>query len=164
MTNLETLRRLNRTFIHNYVTNDVPSHDAILHPQFAYMGANGKRLARSDYLANWAHGFDPDVTTYWDMRGEDITVVGDTAIVRAANAYIENGQAGMACYTDVYVREGGQWLCLHAQISNVSPENEPSEVNDCLPLYQWRRAGLITQQVVEQPCRQILQVLCACAP
>jgi Domain of unknown function (DUF4440) len=127
MSDLETLRRLNRAFIHNYVTNDVLSHHAILHPQFAYMASNGKRLSRADYLSNWAHGFDPEVITYWDMRGEDISIAGETAIVRAANAYVENGQSGMACYTDVYVRAGGRWLCLHAQISNVTPENAPSE-------------------------------------
>ncbi len=27
----DTLRALNARFIHNFITNDVPSHDAILH-------------------------------------------------------------------------------------------------------------------------------------
>ena len=127
MTNLETLRRLNRKFIHNYVTNDVSSHDAMLHPQFAYMSSGGKRVCRSDYLKGWATGFDPKQITYWDMRDEEITIFDKTAIVRATNAYIENGVAGMACYTDVYVKEGSLWLCLHAQISNVASEHAPSD-------------------------------------
>jgi hypothetical protein len=31
---MKELRALNARFIHNFVTNDVPSHDAILHPGF----------------------------------------------------------------------------------------------------------------------------------
>jgi hypothetical protein len=31
---MDELRALNARFIHNFVTNDVVSHDAILHPGF----------------------------------------------------------------------------------------------------------------------------------
>lgn len=34
MSDLEALSALNKRFIHNFVTNDVQSHDAILHPHF----------------------------------------------------------------------------------------------------------------------------------
>ena len=131
MTALAELQALNRLFIHNYVTNDVVSHDAILHPDFAYMSSDGRRVDRKAYLRNWATGFDPDVIVYWDMRDEDITVAGDTAVVRATNKYVERTSeavsAGMASYTDVYVRESGRWLCIHAQISNVAPANWPND-------------------------------------
>ena len=127
MSDLATLQQLNRRFIHNYVTNDVASHDAMLHKDFTYMSAGGKRVGRKDYLANWATGFDPKVITYWDMRHEHISVLGDTAIVRATNKFTEAGVTGMACYTDVYVRDAGHWLCVHAHIGNVLPEHFPRD-------------------------------------
>lgn len=131
MTALAELQALNRLFIHNYVTNDVLAHDAILHPAFTYMAADGRRLDRQTYLRNWATGFDPGVIVYWDMRDEAITVAGDVALVRATNGYVERSdgadEAGMASYTDVYVRENGRWLCIHAQISNVAPDHWPDD-------------------------------------
>lgn len=131
MTALDELRALNRLFIHNYVTNDVVAHDAILHPDFAYMSSDGRRIGRQAYLQAWATGFDPAVIVYWDMRDEAITIAGDTALVRATNRYVERTdgreEIGMASYTDVYVRHERRWRCVHAQISNVAPVNWPDD-------------------------------------
>lgn len=131
MTALAELQALNRLFIHNYVTNDVVSHDAILHPGFSYMSSDGRRVGREAYLRAWATGFDPETIVYWDMRDEDITIIGDTALVRATNKYVERiagrEDVGMASYTDVYLRDGGKWCCIHAQISNVAPGRWPDD-------------------------------------
>ena len=51
---LRDLRALNARFIHNFVTNDVPSHDAILHPDFICLSSNGMRIDRASYLKRWA--------------------------------------------------------------------------------------------------------------
>lgn len=128
---LATLRALNARFIHNYVTNDVARHDAILHGEFICMRTNGARIARAPYLVAWATGFDPDVVIYWDMRDEAITLVGDTALVRATNKHtiVAGGRAttGMTTYTDTYVREVGRWLCLQAQLTEVAPSAYPCD-------------------------------------
>jgi ketosteroid isomerase-like protein len=128
---LAELGALNARFIHNFITNDVASHDAILHPRFLYIRSNGQRVERDAYLRAWATGFDPDVIPYWDTRDERIEVFGDTALVRSTNKYVsvENGRetTGMAAYTDIYQREGGKWLCLQAQITNVSPQYWPGD-------------------------------------
>jgi ketosteroid isomerase-like protein len=128
---LEELRKLNARFIANFVANDVAGHDAILHPQFAYIRANGARVDRASYLAQWATGFDPAIIVYWDTRDEWITVVGDVALVRATNKYVVRNKAGdetgMAAYTDIYLREGGKWLCIQAQITHVEPAHWPSD-------------------------------------
>ncbi len=55
------LRAINARFIHNYVTRDVPSHDAITHPRFVCLSSSGKIIAKADYLAYWATAFDPEV-------------------------------------------------------------------------------------------------------
>ena len=85
---LATLRALNKRFIHNFVTNDVPSHDAILHPEFSAISPSGAHEDRASYLHDWATGFDANVILYWDMRDERISVVGNTALVRATNKWL----------------------------------------------------------------------------
>jgi len=41
------LRALNARFIQNYVTNDVESHDAMMHPDFICIGPKGTRQNRA---------------------------------------------------------------------------------------------------------------------
>lgn len=128
---LDDLRRLNAQFIANFVANDVAAHDAILHPRFLYISGKGVRVDRATYLENWANGFDPEVTVYWDVRDEVITQVRDVALVRSANKCIDRigGRevTSFSMYTDIYVREGGRWLCLQAQITPIAPGHEPSD-------------------------------------
>ena len=49
---LGTLSSLNKRFIHNFVTNDVPSHDAILHPLFRTIGTQGNHMDRAGVKIN----------------------------------------------------------------------------------------------------------------
>jgi ketosteroid isomerase-like protein len=128
---LPALRALNAKFIHNYVTCDVPSHDAILHERFVYINSSGGRVARKPYLVGWATGFHPDVIPYWDYRDERITVFGDVALVCSTNkcTQIRDGAevTGMTTYTDTYLRENGVWKCIQAQITPVAPANYPGD-------------------------------------
>lgn len=128
---MSELRALNARFIHNFVTNDVASHDAILHPSFIDIRPNGQRQDRATYLNRWATWFDPKVIVYWDVRDELITVIGDVALVRSTNKWTRRGDGtdvtGMTMYTDTYLLERGKWTCIQAQITPVAPENYPSD-------------------------------------
>lgn len=128
---MAVLRALNKRFIHNFVTNDVPAHDAILHPLFRTIDPLGAHLDRASYLEKWATGFDPDVIPYWDMRDERITLIGDVALVSATNGWlrVRNGEEvhGMTCYTDTYIRTGADWLCILAQLTQAAPKNYPPD-------------------------------------
>ncbi len=64
---MDDLRILNACFIDNFVTNDVASHDAILHARFIGVQSDGMRIDRASYLRKWAMGFDPNVVVYWDV-------------------------------------------------------------------------------------------------
>src|SRR5688572_16863849 len=101
---LNELRALNARFIHNFVTNDTPSHDAITHYRFLYISMSGARVGRAEYLRQWAAGFDPEVIVYWDVRDERIDVFGNFALVRATNRYVQRTGdqevTGMTAYTD----------------------------------------------------------------
>ena len=121
------LQVINARFIDNYVTNDVVSHDRLLHKDFVAIQSDGAVLDRATYLAMWAHGFDPDVITYWDLRDEHITVLCDVALVRATNKCTSRGHTGMTMYTDTYVRVGGAWKCAQAQTTRIAPGNEPGD-------------------------------------
>ena len=128
---LQTLSALNKRFIHNFVTNNVASHDAILHPDFRTVTSTGGHVGRAPYLKAWATGFDPDVIVYWDMRDQRISLIADTALVTATNRWIRvrdgKEMLGMTCYTDSYIRTNGAWLCALAQITPVAPENYPGD-------------------------------------
>jgi len=128
---MNELRALNARFIHNFVTSDVPSHDAILHPGFVSITPNGQRWDRATYLTYWATAFDPRVIVYWDVRDELITVFGNVALVRATNKHTRRrgGQdvTGMTMYTDTYLFEDGAWKCIQAQLTPVAPEHQPAD-------------------------------------
>ncbi len=128
---LAALRALNKRFIHNFVTNDVASHDAILHPQFRSITPQGAHVDRVAYLKYWASGFNASVITDWDMRDERITLIADIALVSATNKWTkvtpEGAKTGMTCYTDTYVRHDGRWLCVLAHLTTVSPEHYPPD-------------------------------------
>ena len=127
----DELRALNARFIHNFITNDVPSHDAILHPAFICITPTGARVSRADYLKAWATGFDAGRIPYYDYRDEKIDVFGDTALVRSTNKRVGSKDGvetvGMTLYTDIYVRHGGAWTCIQAQITPVTPANYPPD-------------------------------------
>jgi len=127
----DELRDLNARFIHNYITNDVPSHDAILHEGFICITPTGARVGRADYLKAWASGFDAGRIPYYDYRDEKIDVFGDTALVRSTNKRV-SAQDGvetvaMTMYADIYLRSDGAWKCIQAQITPVAPANYPPD-------------------------------------
>ena len=128
---LATLRALNAKFIHNFVTNDVAAHDAIIHPEFRTVTSSGGHMDRAAYLVEWATGFDPDVIPYWDMRDERITLFGNMALVTATTKYVRVHdhveKVGMTCYTDTYLWTGESWLCVLAHLTPVSSENYPAD-------------------------------------
>lgn len=127
----DTLAALNKRFIHHFVTNDVRSHDAILHPDFCAIYTAGQHVDRATYLQDWASGFDAALIPYWDMRDQRIRVIGDLALVGATNRWIRMRQGvetpGMTCYTDTYVRTATGWLCVLAQLTPVAPEHHPGD-------------------------------------
>jgi len=119
------LKKLNATFIHNFVTNDVASHNLIIHKDFIRISSDGAYTGRKKYLEDWANGFG-DIK-YWDYRNEDIKIFGSTALVHSQNKciVIKDGKEiiSLWMYTDTYIKENGEWKCIQAQIGKVTPGN-----------------------------------------
>lgn len=128
---MDELRALNARFIENFVTNNVPSHDALLHPRFINIWPTGQRWDRATYLKYWATAFDPKVIVYWDVRDELIMVIGDVALVRSTNKHTRRRDGtevtGMTMYTDTYLFENNAWKCIQAQLTSVAPEHQPAD-------------------------------------
>ena len=125
------LKALNARFIHNYVTNDVASHDAMMHPDFICIGPKGTRQNRADYLRQWATQFDPEVVVYWDVRDEVITIIDNVALVRSTNKRTirrdGTDTTSMSTYTDTYLFQKSQWKCIQAQIQTLPPASYPGD-------------------------------------
>ena len=125
------LKALNARFIHNFVTNDVKSHDAMMHPDFICIGPRGIRQNRADYLRQWATQFDPEVIVYWDVRDEVITIIDNVALVRSTNKRTirRDGEdtTTMSTYTDTYLFQKGEWKCIQAQIQSLPAESYPGD-------------------------------------
>ena len=130
-TDLAELSALNARFIHNYITRDVASHDAITHSRFTLVNSSGLYWGKEQYLDDWTTAFDPNVVVYFDVRDERIDMFGNAALVRATTKHTirRDGQdeTGMTVYTDTYVRENGVWLCIQAQLTPVAPEYYPPD-------------------------------------
>ncbi len=128
---LAALRAINKRFTHNFVTSDVRSHDALMHPQFRTITPGGGHFERGPHLEFRAHGFDPAVPVYRDMRDERIEVLGDAALVTATNKWAghHDGQdaTGMTCDADTCVRAAESWLRVLAQLTPVAPDNCPGD-------------------------------------
>ncbi|NKB56105.1 MAG: DUF4440 domain-containing protein [Alphaproteobacteria bacterium] len=128
---LNTLKALNERFILNFITNDVESHDAIIHDRFLCIMPNGGYQDWEAYLRRWATAFDPNEFVYFDYRDESVSIFGNVALVRAATKYVHhaNGteQIGMNVYTDTYLEEKGKWKCIQAHLTPVSAEHYPGD-------------------------------------
>lgn len=140
---LQKLKQLNAKFINNFVTNDTASHSRIIHKDFVCITSDGRTVNRRDYLAGWAHGFDG--FKYWDYRDENIQVFGSLALVHSKNKWVvereEKEFTGMSMYTDVYIKENGEWKCVQAQITKVAPENYSGD-ETIVRKYDYRASNL----------------------
>ena len=106
------LSELNAQFIRNFITNDVVSHNEIIHKDYVYISVDGKIVSRDDYMKAWAHGWDDKVDKAFEYTNEVIRIFKDTGLVRAdiLCSRLENGKLVHRhnVYTDVYVKENGR--------------------------------------------------------
>jgi hypothetical protein len=117
------LSKLNAQFINNFIKQDVPSHDKIIHKDFVCIENNGKVVQREEYLKDWATSYIKSGYTSFSYTDELIRIFGNTALVRSKTVYTKKIEGkeikGNSIYTDTYVKENGKWLCVQAQITPV---------------------------------------------
>jgi hypothetical protein len=130
MTNITThsadlaeLSRLNKQFIENFIHQDTVRHNTIIHPDFVCIQGDGSIESREEYMKHWASGYSKSGYTSFSYTDELIRIFGNAALVRSKTVYTKmvDGKTiqGNSIYTDTYVKEGGVWKCVQAQITPV---------------------------------------------
>ncbi|HTD94671.1 MAG TPA: nuclear transport factor 2 family protein, partial [Chitinophagaceae bacterium] len=121
---LQALSELNASFIQNFISQDVPGHDRILHQDFVCIENSGEIVGRQDYLRDWATAYENSGCSSFRHEDEFIRIFGNVALVRSktvSTKLIEGVVVeGNTVYTDTYVKENCKWLCVQAQITPVS--------------------------------------------
>src|SRR3954453_356913 len=113
----DILTALNTDYINSVQHSDVKRFDEILAPDFYCSNPDGSLLGRAAFLTQTAKP-----VTIKNLRAEDvlIRIMGNTAIIHARTAYTKpDGSAGGGRYTDVWMRQNGQWLAVSAHVTRL---------------------------------------------
>ncbi len=114
-TDLDTLRDLNRDYIHSVQTSDVHRFDEILADDFLCSNPDGTLVDRAAFLAQTAR---PVTYTNLEAHNVNVRLMGDFAIIHARTTYtMRDGRLGAGRYTDVWARRNGRWLAVSAHVT-----------------------------------------------
>ncbi len=114
-TDLDTLRDLNRDYIHSVQTSDVHRFDEILADDFLCSNPDGTLVDRAAFLTQTARP-----VMYANLEAHDVNVrlMGDFAIIHARTTYaMHDGRPGSGRYTDVWACRDGRWLAVSAHVT-----------------------------------------------
>jgi ketosteroid isomerase-like protein len=118
-----SLERLNQEYVAAFMKADVEWYREHLADEFVCIESDGSVLNKEQFLRNTVKG--PDVTDY-NLLEVEVRVYGDAALVRATGVWArEDGSMGMSRYIDFYVKKGGQWKTVSAQITRTSKIGRP---------------------------------------
>jgi ketosteroid isomerase-like protein len=112
-----TLAALNTDYINSVQHSDVKRFDEILSTEFYCSNPDGSLVDRAAFLRQTAQP-----VAIKNLRAEDvlIRIMADTAIIHARTAYTKpDGTPGGGRYTDVWMRQGGRWLCVSAHVTRL---------------------------------------------
>jgi ketosteroid isomerase-like protein len=117
------LRQLNERYIASYLEADVEWYREHLAEDFLCIESDGSVLDKAQFLHKTAAG--PDVASY-RLEQVRIRMFGDVALVHGKGLFQRSDKTtGTSRYTDVYLRAGGQWKAIAAQITRTtSPRAE----------------------------------------
>ncbi|TQC43495.1 nuclear transport factor 2 family protein [Rhodococcus sp. WS4] len=85
--------------------------EAILSPDFKHVTSEGKLLGREEEIASIV-----PVAFTMNPAEQTVDIVGDTAVIHGVNTLTESGNVlARERFTDVFVKQDGEWLALSAQ-------------------------------------------------
>jgi ketosteroid isomerase-like protein len=119
----EILSGLNAQFIKNFINQDADAHNKIIHKHFVCINGDGSITNREDYIKGWATGYQHSGYTSFSYTDEYIRIFGNMALVRSKTVFTKTVDGkevgGNSVYTDTYIKENGEWLCVQAQITRI---------------------------------------------
>ena len=112
---IERLQQLNRDYIRSVQESDVKRFEEILASDFLNSNPDGSLVDRAGFLTQMAAPATISGLTAHDVR---IRLFGDVAIIHGRTTYTRrDGQTAAGCYTDVWARRDGDWLCVAAHVT-----------------------------------------------
>lgn len=114
MNDHDTLTALNRDYIDSVQNGDVKRFNEILASHFYCSNPDGSLVDRAGFLQQTAQP-----VTIKDLMGFDVTIrmFGD-AIIHGATSYTTaEGRTARGRYTDVWQKQGGNWLAISAHVT-----------------------------------------------
>jgi hypothetical protein len=95
--------------------SDVRWYAENLPEDFLNSNADGTLVDRAAFLRQIAPACP---LSNFDVEDVRIRILGDTALVHGRTTYVKpDGQAGAGRYTDVWVRQGGRWVCVSGDVT-----------------------------------------------
>ncbi len=112
------LERLNQEYVDAFMNADVEWYQKHLADDFVVIESDGSVFNKTQFLSNTAKG--PDVADY-TLQDVIVRIYGNVALVQATGLWTgKDGSKGMSRYIDVYVKAGGEWKTVSAQITRTS--------------------------------------------
>jgi ketosteroid isomerase-like protein len=115
MSDEQQLRDLNEQYVQASLAGDVEWYREHLADDFICIESDGSLLDKAAFLAMTARG--SDLASY-HLDEVSIRIYGPVGLVRATGSWkAKGGTPGQSRYVDVYVRSGGDWKAVSAQIT-----------------------------------------------
>jgi ketosteroid isomerase-like protein len=119
-----TLKQLNQRYVESFLKSDVQWYQQHLTDDFVCIESDGTMLDKASFLRDTAKG--PGVADY-RLAEVRVRILGETAFIHAQGlATRQDGTTISSRYTDVYVRQQGEWKAASAQITGIRPAKSTS--------------------------------------
>jgi hypothetical protein len=112
---IEVLHELNRGYVRAAEASDVAWFEDHLAPEFMSSDPDGTLRDRAGFLARIARR---GPNSNYEARDVHIRVIGNLGIIQSGfGCRTAEGEWRSGCYTDVWSRATGRWLCLTAHFA-----------------------------------------------
>ena len=112
---VDILRQLNLHYVRAAELSDVRWYAENLAEDFLNSHADGTLVDRAAFLRQIAPACP---LSNFDVEDVRIRILGETALVHGRTTYVKpDGRAGAGRYTDVWVRQGGRWVCVSGDVT-----------------------------------------------
>lgn len=120
-----TLEQLNQQYIDAFMQANVKWYEDHLADDFVCIESDGSVLDKAQFLINTAKGRDVEE---YKLDNVNVRIYRGVAIVQATGLWTrKDGSKGLSRYTDIYVKTGGDWKAVSAQITRASRDDATSE-------------------------------------
>lgn len=125
---VKQLKYLNSLYIQSYIHSDTATYNRLLWAEdFIQQGSNGTLQDKKECMVGFGKPRFDQIQYFYADNVEVRFITSDVAMIHARTPFLEkDSQApGMSQYNDVYVRRGGKWICVSANITRI---NQPPKV------------------------------------